>query len=478
MSGSQLNFSLNYNLMKTIIFLSGCLLFFNVGSQNNIIPNGNFENNKQTIDCSALAGCATNMNLFNNLIYNWEAAIHNNDASNKNDIGNIYYFDVSVGLCNNLIFSDNTFCSVLIPSPTIYPNDGYYSIIGTKFVRIRADIDKKNYKLKHAAIGVALENGQKFKKNQSYIIRYKIVPIRSRNCYDLDENPIIPSQFYTHIRFFLSELGPKHWDKSNSDKQEIISANYIKNTYYSKILSNGVYYVPCYFSQVERGFVPNQDNYTTLVIYVENGGVFIDDVEVFEQCASPYYIQNKLYSSPIHAPNAVEGHDMKEESGGKLIAGNNVTNEKNTGDVIIQYGAKVIFTAADEIELSNGFYVDQGAEFAAEISPCPNSFDFRISNNTVKEVDSLDVLMDDMLYTNNAPLQIIPNPAQNVFYIGLNEEDWYDLTKIELITPLGQVKELPKEMQQNISDMSNGIYFLKFYFSSGVIVVKPLMIQR
>lgn len=144
-----------------------------------------------------------------------------------------------------------------------------------------------------------------------------------------------------------------------------------------------------------------------------------------------------------------------------------------------------IYASTEEIEFNDGFGVDETGNLFAFITTCETAWDnnSRLSNllDSSSTYSDTDIDEDTLEINSNdeyIELKILPIPANDHIHINMYEEDWYDLTKIELITPLGQVKELPKEMQQNISDMSNGIYFLKFYFSSGVIVVKPLMIQR
>jgi len=417
-----------------------------IKGQDNIIPNGDFEYNKGVITCSIYAGCSdpNQENLFNSLIYNWETALHNNDNfwGTKKSVGNVFYFDIGTLKCQELLLSDNTFCSNFIPT---FNSSYYYDFTGTKFVRIRADVHKcgNNIKKKHGAIGVALENGQKFQQNKEYIIRYKIVPLRSRNCYGGDI--CTANQYITHIRFFLSELGPKNWDKNNSDKQELLNVNYAQN------LSNSVFNCynalnvaykchPCQFRQEERSFTPNNNVYTTLVVYAENGGALIDDIEVFEKCVSPYHIQKKLY-------NAMEviysGSVIKESSGGSIYAGYNVTSSKPQGNVQVYYNTKVVYTAEDMIALYDGFEVLEGGEFSAEIMPCPNSFNERISNNTQDIQDStfFDNSVLDRFYDKN--IKFIPNPSSDNVKIEMDEDDFYDLIKIELVSPLGQVSELP-----------------------------------
>ena len=470
------------HLIKVILLIGFIFYVKNYFSQINLIPNGDFENSKQPVNCTSSAGCSITQNDFNSQIYNWEAAIHNNDASNKNDIGNIYYIDISNSTCQGVVLSNSSYCTSLIPSHLSFTK-------GTKFVRIRADLDKckrfiEGTKYKHGAIGVALEGGKKFKKDQNYIIRYKIVPLRSRNCdgkKNHDQDICTGTQYISHIRFFLSELGPQHWDKSSSDKQELINVNYVKDvssiitTCSDPLTGNSYRCHPCVFMQQVRKFKPNQNNYTTLVIYAESGGAFIDDVEVFEECLSPYLIQNKSYAYPMYTPNSVNNTHMSEQSGGTLKAGKNVDNSKQQGDVEIFPNTKVIYTASDEIALLDGFGVYLGAEFSAVIQPCPNTYNVRMTNK-----DSIDHTknFDINIVPNSEDVVLIPNPASTHFHISMAEEDFNDLKKIEIVDVLGRVRELPISEMQDISEFSEGVYMVKFYFSKGMLVVKSLVIKR
>jgi hypothetical protein len=146
--------------------------------------------------------------------------------------------------------------------------------------------------------------------------------------------------------------------------------------------------------------------------------------------------------------------------------------------VQVYYNTKVVYTAEDMIALYDGFEALEGGEFSAEIMPCPNSFNERISNNTQDIQDStfFDNVVLDRLYDKN--IKFIPNPSSDNVKIEMDEDDFYDLKKIELVSPLGQVSELPKQEIQDISNLENGLYFIKFYFTTGHIVVKPLMVIR
>ncbi len=155
--------------------------------------------------------------------------------------------------------------------------------------------------------------------------------------------------------------------------------------------------------------------------------------------------------------------------------------------------------ATDEIAFLSETIFEEGTFLRAEIIDCSTGIGVggmsqRILSNgdTLPIVLPIDYFERDSLATypypteneplvsatDNGALQLFPNPATQQFFITVNEEDWYDLSKIEMVNALGQVFELPKESIQNISGFTEGIYFIKFYFNSGTIVVKSLIIQK
>jgi hypothetical protein len=154
----------------------------------------------------------------------------------------------------------------------------------------------------------------------------------------------------------------------------------------------------------------------------------------------------------------------------------------------------------DEIEIKpnvNDVAFEEGALLRAEIISCSgSSVSQRTTNNSndtlppVLPIDYFD--KQDSFYvalqnyynsplvseTDNGSLQIFPNPTSDHFHISMAEEDFNDLKKIEIVNTLGQVKELPIRESQDISDLAEGIYMVKFYFSTGMLVVKSLIIKR
>lgn len=88
-----------------------------------------------------------------------------------------------------------------------------------------------------------------------------------------------------------------------------------------------------------------------------------------------------------------------------------------------------------------------------------------------------DVLFDSTS-TDNKAIKIFPNPTGKIFFIDINEEDLNYLYKIELLDIFGKAYNLEISTTQDIEKFNEGIYMVKFYFTNGIIVTKPLIIKR
>ncbi|MBK7817421.1 MAG: T9SS type A sorting domain-containing protein [Sphingobacteriaceae bacterium] len=77
--------------------------------------------------------------------------------------------------------------------------------------------------------------------------------------------------------------------------------------------------------------------------------------------------------------------------------------------------------------------------------------------------------------TDNGAIQIYPNPTSNYLNIDLDDADYYDLQKIEIINVLGQTVNVDKSKIIDLRDFTKGYYTIKFYFSFGYVVVKSFV---
>jgi len=188
--------------------LSLVLLFslcYQLKSQNNIIPNGNFEFSSPPV-------CVSSIISFNTNVSNWKVAEH----SNGEGVGTPEWL-------NFLTCSYNAYC------------DGIGVFVNSnRFIAIKADIRKCkkigsgfNIKRFHEAVVVGLDGGASFTQYAYYTIRYKIIPIRASLIEgDEFESTCVSLQTDCHLRVFLSKKGTKHWnDVGGNAQQEVVNAN-------------------------------------------------------------------------------------------------------------------------------------------------------------------------------------------------------------------------------------------------------------
>ena len=471
----------NFNIMKKVI-LYAFILGASIGySQSNLIPNGDFESVPSGSGSSCHMNPPNNTNppgTFNNSVNNWKTAIHNNGSSSSSEVGQISL--VNTAVCGALNGFGANGCGA-------FPNLGNTGSPGTNFALLRANYTNCNLTIKkqYGAIGVALSNASVFDNGKTYVVRYKIVPLASRNlanhggdfCSN-DNN----EGLHCHIRFFLSKNTPPTWN--SGAQQELYSVNFQKTL--STIGTSNA--TPCDWQQEERVFTCNAGNYSSLIIYAESGGAAIDDVEIFERCENYVLVQNKSYIGTLFQPGAVSGYNMGEKAGDYVIAGKNITSSKPQGDVYVGNYSKVNFTAPTAVILKDGFSAYSGSNFKAALLSCPNSLNRSTGTENLNVNPDPDYVpappmkRDDELKAEakyEAIVQpviskIYPNPAQASFM--------YSSERIEagstfnLVNILGQtaytktIVEDTGKLDFDISELPKGIYLLNRYNSEGQLL--------
>lgn len=308
------------------------------------------------------------------------------------------------------------------------------------------------------------------------------------------------------MRIFLSELGHQGWNTNSSSRQELINANYTLNLPTSTNLNQ--------FSLQEREFTTNSGNYTTLVLYMESGGVTVDDIEVFEKCSPSYLIQNKIYDAPFYAPNKINfSFNFYEKSSDVLIAGNNITNTKPTGPVTIKKNNSfndtdqpyITYTAPNSIQLKNGFKVENGAHFRANLASCPNNLS-RPTNNDGLEGDPISTKassIDNYLQTTkfyqtenkfeenpttfeDFKVDVYPNLTTGNVNINMLTKlnGNYNFTIEELagkilLTQQQSISQGYSNLSLSLSDIANGLYVLKIFNDKGVLLkAEKIILQK
>lgn len=465
--------------MKKIIFnLISNLVLFNCYCQNNIIPNYDLE--------AAQSGRIPLCDYFGNTvvngidldIQNWRGAIHSIEQGEKDP--------------DWVDLNSNSTCTAFPTGLMVgFGNQSYQSKI---FLLKAQRWDCSGSDKTHEAVCVSLENNEHFSNNTTFIIRYKISPaisgLRSSGSCD-------PNHNLCHMRIFLSELGHIGWHTNSSSRQELINANYTVNLPTSTTSNH--------FTLQEREFTTNSGNYTTLVLYMESGAVNVDDIEVFEKCSANYLIQKKIYDAPFYSPNKINfSFNFYEKSSNILIAGNNITNTKPIGQVLIKKNSSfndseqpyVTYTAPNSIILKTGFKVESGAHFRAILASCPNNLSRPSKNDEIdsSSFQTFGVIKFDDLQTiklnqrdkkteesssNSASLNcnVFPNPTTgdlNVMMFTKLSGNYHflleELTGKVLIAESKMILQGSTNISLKLTGVANGMYVLKILDSQDVLL--------
>ncbi len=100
-----------------------------------------------------------------------------------------------------------------------------------------------------------------------------------------------------------------------------------------------------------------------IVIANETGACYISYVELSELCNAGLMIQNHTFHPFIN--------ELPYKCSGDLSVGNNVGDRNSPpGDVTVESGANIIFSAVNSIRLEPGFHASTGSEFMAILKPC------------------------------------------------------------------------------------------------------------
>ncbi len=201
----------------------------------------------------------------------------------------------------------------------------------------------------------------------------------------------------------------------------------------------------------------------------------IDYLVIYQpvKCNSDYTVLNESqYRSITGGTNFLSGRKIKISNG---VSANTYVNESpKSSNNWHEFPTHIL--ATEEIAFLSETIFEEGTFLRAEIIDCNqygiSNFSQRLSGeNKNFPVLPIDYFEQDSLAaiysypgrngqlvseTDNGALQLFPNPASDKFFISVNEEDWYDLSKIELVNVLGQVVELPKAAIQDYRAIQKG----------------------
>lgn len=460
--------------MKKNIFLFVLLIGENIPnlySQNNLIPNPGFEVNQsgkspQCIYADNVSGAKK----FDSDIDWWRVAEHN---TGKKSFTADWIGIAGSGSCSgskiHTIVNNNSsaYCNPLTPS--IYPSN--------RFVLVESNVVCKtnifgNRKCKyddydhytHEAIRSEFTNQQSLNASGTYILRMKVVPLPTPT-----DNTVFSSNSYLRIFFSKNSV---NWSKPTWTGNQLFEA------YNANLLIS--YSDNCAWQFIERSFtVPsNLPDIKNIVLFSEQNGYLIDDMELFQACPYQILIQNQDYNSTFYNSQANQGFPFAEKADNNIIAGYNVGDpDASPGNVIVRNGAQVTYTAGQRIVLEPGFTAETGSIFKAIIASCPNSFRVMntdsILNNIKFEENAVEKSVEEL-----TEADITPNPNNGNFSIYFNTEELSN-KRIIISDVLGKIiyyGETADPMKTfDLSSHPKGIYFVKVQSGENIYTQKIII---
>ena len=92
-----------------------------------------------------------------------------------------------------------------------------------------------------------------------------------------------------------------------------------------------------------------------------------------------------------------------------------------------------------------------------------NAYNERMRQEAVSQVKS---------QVDNGAITVYPNPADDILYIDMPEEDYFDLERLEILDKFGLATVIEKSRTVNVSKLVSDVYQLRFTFTHGMVVVK------
>jgi hypothetical protein len=204
-------------------------------------------------------------------------------------------------------------------------------------------------------------------------------------------------------------------------------------------------------------------------------------------------------------------------AGSSIRIGNSTSNANFQNTMGLYYQGNefpIHLLASEEIEINGEAIFEDGTFLRAEIFDCTNGgfnesqrtlpggeklflTDEEIKSIEQQQIDSLlaanpalhdsinayhlldneplPPFADTSSIVNNMAVQIMPNPANNSIYIGMDEEDYNDVMSMEILSAMQAPQIIPKSQVINISNLTPGVYQLRITLTQGYVVVKPFI---
>jgi hypothetical protein len=419
--------------MKThftlLFFLFSCFVF----GQNNLINNYSFQLGEYGTNSPA-CDYFSSWTDFDSQIANWRYAKHGTEIASSPD------------------WLSTTNCINSLPWNNILDNcsnnaDDFKFLPTNRCVYLAAN-DGDFHEAIYNGLADPLEVGA------TYILKIKANPM-SKPCID------VCADGRNQLKFIFSEYGANwphgdDWEPPNAVIVEYLVANNTKSwkQYYFEIT-----------------MPTGHDDLDNIILYAESGSFLIDDVELYkkEDCIDNIYVQNKTYDGYFYN-SSIQGLPFYTSAQENLYAGFNVDGNQTYGNVTIKNGASITYEAGLSIFLENGFKVEEGAYFEAHITPCTSSKSQAISSENSSNPIVENVEMTNESSITKSSIIVYPNPAIKTLYFNVIIN--YSIVEVFDISGKLLLKKQLDSRQLDISNLSQGLYFIKLETNEGMVVKK------
>ncbi len=223
-----------------------------------------------------------------------------------------------------------------------------------------------------------------------------------------------------------------------------------------------------------------QGNFSKLYLQTQNSQKYYIKVIHFGGFSSPNnrpltdYLINVYRCVPYETACVRQSQiDPTETDWQKFYAWNYLYAPCENSTLVIPAGTKVLFQSEGVIDLNDGFYTEDGAEFIAEIAPLPIStcdenkltepwnLTEKLGNTSQNIFASFQENRQEAI-EKSENLQIFPNPTSDKFTIEIPEEGCYEIQVQNLVgQTILQEKTCESKTEISMQKFPSGIYFVK-----------------
>ena len=133
------------------------------------------------------------------------------------------------------------------------------------------------------------------------------------------------------------------------------------------------------------------------------------------------------------------------------------------------------FLASDFIEFLPGFEIDEWTHVRATVINCTGPLANQRSTSGQNPESPTEASLELPSMVDSWAIGLYPNPTADVVNVSMEEEDYNDLFRMELVDNLGRSYPLERGRAIDLHAFPTGFYYVKFHFSNGKVAIKTIV---